>query len=468
MTTLTNLDAVRNEFPALKREHAGQPLVYFDAPGGTQVTRRCLDRIVDYLTRCNANTHGAFATAVESDALIAEAHEAAADFLNARSADEIVFGQNMTSLTFALSRSLGQWLKAGDEIILTRLDHDANFSPWWLLAHERGVKVNVVDINPDDCTLVMADFERFLGPRTKWVAVGYVSNAVGTINPVKQIVAMAHAAGALAFVDAVAAAPHLPIDVQSLDADFLACSPYKFWGPHQGILYGKYDLLDRLPAYKVRPAEDKPPHKFETGTQSFENQAGLIGVMEYLEWLADSCVPAIKMVGTDSTPSLTTFDHRTGNIRDAVERVPTNWGPVDCSEKQKDFSAPATGQTWRSARSAKLHSAMRVSQLYEQQLVAYLIEQILAIDGVRFFGIREKERAEERAPTIAIRYENEHPRATAERLARAGICVWDGNYYAINLSERLGVESTGGMLRIGLTHYNTREEIDRLVAALVA
>jgi cysteine desulfurase family protein (TIGR01976 family) len=462
MTTL-NLDAIRSEFPALQREQNGQPLVYFDAPGGTQVTRRCLDRIVDYFTRCNANTHGAFPTAVESDTIIAEAHEAAADFLNARSADEIVFGQNMTSLTFALSRSLGHWMKEGDEIILTRLDHDANFSPWRLLAQERGVQVNIVDIHPEDCTLVMGDFERFLGPRTKLVAVGYVSNAVGTVNPIKQIAAMAHAVGALTFVDAVATAPHLPIDVQELNADFLVCSPYKFWGPHQGILYGKYDLLDRLPAYKVRPAEDQPPHKFETGTQSFEHQAGLIGVIEYLEWFADFCA---QLVGTDSTPSLTVLDHRTINIRDAVECVPKSVA-IEKPEENTDRSTGSTRQVWRSPRSAKLHRAMRVSQRYEQELAAYLIEQILGLDGVRFFGIREKERAEQRVPTIAIRYRNELPRVTAERLARAGICVWDGNYYAVNLSERLGVESTGGMLRIGLTHYNTREEIDRLLDALV-
>lgn len=456
MTTL-NLEAIRNEFPALKREQDRQPLVFFDAPGGTQVTRRCLERMMDYLTRSNANTHGAFVTAVESDGLIAQAREAAADFLNAPSADEIVFGQNMTSLTFALSRSLGRWLKEGDEIILTRMDHDANFSPWRLLAEERGVKVNVVDINADDCTLVIEDFQRFLGPRTKLIAVGYVSNAVGTINPVKQMVGMAHAIGALTFVDAVAAAPHVPIDVQGLGADFLVCSAYKFWGPHQGLLYGKYDLLDRLSAYKVRPAENKPPHKFETGTQSFENQAGLIGVMEYLEWIAESFPTPARLRGRPredahfSKSEIRKPKSETGQIPIGSDAT------VQGSEKQP----------WRSTRSARLHSAMGAIQFYEQQLAAYLIKNILAQDGVRFFGIREKERVSQRAPTIAIRYKDEPPRATAERLARAGICVWDGNYYAVNLSERLGVESTGGLVRIGLTHYNTREEIHRLLAALV-
>ncbi|GIV84262.1 MAG: cysteine desulfurase-like protein [Candidatus Roseilinea sp.] len=412
-----NLSAVRSEFPALAREHAGRPLIFFDAPGGTQVTRRCLDSMVEYLTRHNANTHGAFVTAQESDAIIAAAHEAAADLLNAERKEEIIFGQNMTSLTFALSRSIGRTLREGDEIILTRLDHDANFSPWRLMAEERGVRVHVVDIHPEDCTLVMEDFARYLNARTRLVAVGYVSNAVGTINPVKQIAAMAHAAGAWVFVDGVAAAPHLPIDVRDLGADFLACSTYKFWGPHQGILYGKYDLLDRLPAYKVRPADDRPPHKFETGTQSHENQAGLLGVIEYLEWLATQA---------DVTPELS------ANLR--------------------------------SPRAAAIHRAMDAVRTYETGLVSYLIERVTAIPGVRFFGIRE--RMEQRAPTIAIRYKDEHPRATAERLAQHGICVWDGNYYAINLTERLGVEDGGGLVRIGLTHYNTREEVDRLLDVL--
>ena len=416
---MLNPSLIRNEFPALAREQDGQPLVFFDAPGGTQVTHRCLERMTAYLTHHNANTHGAFITSRESDAILAEAHEAAADFLNAALPDEIIFGQNMTSLTFALSRSLGRVLSEDDEIILTRLDHDANFSPWRIMAAERCIRVHVVDVCPDDCTLVLEDFVRYLSPRTRLVAVGYVSNAVGTINPLKRIIEMAHAVGAWVFVDAVAAAPHLPIDVRALGADFLVCSAYKFWGPHQGILYGRYELLDCLPAYKVRPADDRPPHKFETGTQSHENAAGLIGIIEYLEWLA---------------------------------------GQVELS--------PEPAARLRSPRAAQLRQAMGAIQRYETWLAGYLISQITAIPGVRFFGICQPERIAERVPTIAIRYKDEHPRATAERLARQGICVWDGNYYAINLTERLGVEASGGMVRIGLTHYNTREEIDRLLDAL--
>jgi cysteine desulfurase family protein (TIGR01976 family) len=409
---------IRSEFPSLGRHHAGRPLVYFDAPGGTQTTRRCIERVVDYWQRCNANTHGAFVTSAESDAVIDQAHEAGADFINARSADEIVFGQNMTSLAFALSRSIGRTLHPGDEIILTRLDHDANFSPWHLMAEDRGVKVNVVDVNTDDCTLQLDDYERFLNAKTRLVCVGLVSNAVGTLNPVKQIIGMAHAAGAWTFVDAVAGAPHVPIDVQDLDTDFLACSPYKFWGPHQGMLYGKYDLLDALPAYKVRPADAKPPHKFQTGTQSMENQNGLIGVMEYLEWFAD----------------------RTG--------------------------AAYRGPALRSARAEKLHAAMQASQVYEEELCKRLIAGVTAIPGLRFFGIREPERASERVPTIAVRLDGQHPHDTASALAERGFCVWDGNYYAINLTERLGVEESGGMVRIGLSHYNTAAEVDDFVDAL--
>ena len=415
---MLDVTKIRAEFPSLAREYNGKPLVYFDAPGGTQVTRRCIERIVDYFQRCNANTHGEFITAHESDAIIEDAHEAGADFLNAKSGDEIVFGQNMTSLAFALSRSIGQTLREGDEIILTKLDHDANYSPWHLMAQERGVKINVVDINEADCTLQLDDFEKYLSKRTRLVCVGLVSNAVGTLNPVKQIIGMAHAAGAWTFIDAVAGAPHVPIDVQDLDTDFLACSPYKFWGAHQGMLYGKYALLDKLPAFKVRPADNVPPHKFQTGTQSFENQNGLIGVMEYLEWVGE-----------------------VSGVRDQVSGL-------------------------RSVRANRIHAAMQASQAYEQELGRYLIENILKIPGVQFFGIRELDRLNQRVPTIAIRYKDEDPADTAKRLGEQGICVWNGNYYAVNLTERLGVEDRGGMVRIGLSHYSTVEEVDRLLAAL--
>lgn len=245
-----------------------------------------------------------------------------------------------------------------------------------------------------------------------------VSNAVCTLNPVKQIVGMAHAAGALTFIDAVTGAPHVPIDVQDLDTDLLACSPYKFWGAHQGMLYGKYDLLDKLPAYKVRPADNKPPQKFQIGTQSFETHNGLIGVMEYLQWFA--------------------------------EVAGATW----------------QGKSLRSARANQIHAAMQASQAYEKELGRYLIENTLKMPGVEFFGIRDLNQMDQRVPTIAIRYKDEDPADTAKRLGEQGICVWNGNYYAVNLTERLGVEDRGGMVRIGLSHYSTTEEIDRLLNAL--
>ncbi len=408
---------IRPHFPALSRLHNGRPLVYFDGPGGTQVTQSCIDAMTDYLTRRNANHGGAFVTSVESDAMLAEAHTVMADFLNARRPEEIVFGQNMTSLTFALSRSIGQTLQPGDEIILTRLDHDANFSPWRLMAEDRGATVRVVDIRAEDCTLDLDDYERYLSPRTKLVAVGYASNAVGTINPVKHIAGLARAAGALSFVDAVHYAPHGPIDVQDIGCDFLACSPYKFFAPHLGALCGRFDLLEALPAYKVRPADSRLPHKFETGTLSHESIAGLVGTMAYLEWLG------------------TTY-------------------PADVDG---DF---------RSARAATLHRAMQSAQDYESKLKARMLGGLASLHGVRLYGIADPARMHQRAPTFAIRVAGHHPHHIAQRLAERGICVWDGNYYAVNLTERLGVEDSGGMARIGLTHYNTREEVDRFLADL--
>jgi cysteine desulfurase family protein (TIGR01976 family) len=408
---------VRPHFPALSRLHHGRPLVYFDGPGGTQVTQSCIDAMTDYLTRRNANHGGAFVTSLESDAMLAEAHAAMADFLNARRPEEIIFGQNMTSLAFALSRSIGRTLQPGDEVILTRLDHDANFSPWHLMAEERGAIVRVVDVRTDDCTLDLDDYERYLSPRTRLVAVGYASNAVGTINPVKHIAGLARAAGALSFVDAVHYAPHGPIDVQDIGCDFLACSPYKFFAPHLGALYGRYDLLESLPAYKVRPADSHLPHKFETGTLSHESIAGLVGTMSYLEWLG------------------TTY-------------------PADI----------AGG--CRSERAAVLHRAMQAAQDYESDLKARMLHGLASLPKVRIYGITDPARLHQRAPTFAVRVSGLHPRDLAAQLAERGICVWDGNYYAINLTERLGVEGRGGMLRIGLAHYNTAEEVDRFLADL--
>ena len=257
-----DLPTIRSQFPSLNR-----PFIYLDNPGGTQVARTSMERIQEYLLECNANHGGAFTTSIESDAILSHAHQMAADFLNAALPEEIVFGQNMTTLTMAISRSLVSTFHPGDTIVVTRLDHDANISPWLLAAEDRGCKIRWVDFHTEDCTLDMDSMQAALGDKPRLVAVGYASNAVGTINPVKKITQMAHDVGALVYIDAVQYAPHGPIDVQDIDCDFLVCSAYKFFGPHVGLLYGKYHLLDNLKAYKVRPAPNDPPGKFETGTQ---------------------------------------------------------------------------------------------------------------------------------------------------------------------------------------------------------
>jgi cysteine desulfurase family protein (TIGR01976 family) len=410
-----DIDQVRARFPALE-----SGAVFFDNPGGTQVAQQVVTRMTDYLLRCNANHGGAFKTSIESDAVLHAAHAAMADFLNAASPDEIVFGQNMTTLTFTVSRALGRRLAPGDEIVVTRLDHDANISPWLLLAEDRGAVVRWVDFRPEDCTLDMADFEAQIGDRTRIVACGYASNAVGTINDVRAIVQMAHAAGALCFVDAVQYAPHGPIDVQALDCDLLACSAYKFFGPHAGVLYGKYDLLDSLRAYKVRPADDRPPGKFETGTQNHEGQAGTLGAIEYFEWLGELA------------------------------------------------AGPAVSRGGVSARRATLVAAMTALADHERGLCAVLIEGLQAVPGLKIWGLTDPGQLGRRVPTVSFTLAGWHPRQLAERLAAERIYVWDGNYYALAVMERLGLEAHGGMLRVGLAHYNTRAEVERLLAVLRA
>ena len=401
-----DVEQIRAQFPAL-----ASGAIFFDNPGGTQVARRVVERMSEYLVRCNANHGGAFYTSIESDAVLDAAHAAMADFLGAASPHEIVFGANMTSLTFTLSRALGRRLAPGDEIVVTRLDHDANIAPWLLLAEDRGALVRWVDIRAEDCTLDMADFEAQISDRTKIVACGYASNAVGTINDIQAVTQMAHAAGALCFVDAVQYAPHGPIDVQALDCDLLVCSPYKFFGPHAGVLYGKYALLDSLTAYKVRPADDVPPHKFETGTQNHEGQAGTLGCIEYFEWLGGQ-------LGSQGT------------------------------------------------RREKLVRALTALADYERELGAHLIAGLQTIPGLKIRGITRADQLTRRVPTVSFTLAGWRPRQLAERLAAERIYAWDGNYYALAIMERLGLQDSGGMLRVGLAHYNTRAEVDRLVSVL--
>jgi cysteine desulfurase family protein (TIGR01976 family) len=405
-----DLDRIRSHFPAL----AGD-VVFFDSPGGTQVPQHVVDRMTDYLLHTNANHGGAFKTSIESDAVLDEAHRAVANLYNAASPDEIVFGPNMTTLTFALSRALVAGFEPGDEIVVTRLDHDANISPWLLAAEDQGCTVHWLDFDVEDCTLDLDQLERLVSARTKLVAVGYASNAVGTINPVNRIVRLAHQAGALCYVDAVQYAPHGVIDVQALDCDFLVASAYKFFGPHVGALYGKAKHLEALRAYKVRPAPDHPPGKFETGTQNHEGLAGTLGALEYLAWTGQPAAPQAA-----STP-------------------PT-----------------------REALVAAFHDIAD----HETALTAHLLEMLLGLPKVRVFGLTSESDLARRVPTVSIRIEGVSPRLAAENLGGHGIYVWDGNFYALAVTQRLGVEEDGGLIRIGLAHYNTHAEIDRLEEAL--
>ena len=406
-----DVDALRAEFPALRREQDGRPVVFLDGPGGTQVPQRVIDAVARYLTDTNANHGGAFTTSEASDALADEGHAAVADFLGAGSPEEIKFGYNMSTLTLHIGRSIGATLGPGDEIVVTTLDHEANVSTWEAMAADRGLTVRKVDIRMDDVTLDLEDLESKLNGKTKLVAVGYASNAVGTINPVREIVARAHEVGALSYVDAVAYAPHGPIDVRALDTDFLVCSAYKWFGPHLGALYGKAGVLDSLPAFKVRPAEDR----FETGTAAFESIAGTLAATEYL--------------------------------RDVGRR----------------FATPTDG-----TRRSELVAAMEAIVAYERSLVTRLIDGLDSIDGLTIHGITDRSRFNERVPTVSVSIDGVYPRAAATALGRAGIFVWDGDFYATGLIERLGKAESGGVLRLGLVHYNTAEEVDRTLDALGA
>lgn len=412
-----NLDLIRRQFPALNR-----PAVFFDNPGGTQIAQQSLDRINKYLIECNANHEGAFETSIASDAVLDEAHRAMADFYNASSPEEIIFGNNMTTLTLHISRSISREWKEGDEIVVTRLDHDANIAPWVLAAQDRGVKVNWVDFDVEDGTLKLDDLQKALERKPRLLAVGYASNSLGTINPVAKIIKMAQAAGAMVYIDAVQYAPHGAIDVQKLGCDFLVSSAYKFFGTHSGILYGKRELLEKLFAYKVRPATNNLPGKFETGTQNHEGIAGALGAIEYFEWIG-------KEFGDKYLEGL----------------------------KEEGYQGRRLG----------LKKAMTAICSYEFELGRALLSALQSVPGLRLYGLTDIRRLEDRVTTFSFRLKDIHPRVVAEKLARQGIYVWDGNYYAINVTERLGLEGNGGMVRVGAAHYNTLEEVGRLKEALI-
>ena len=408
-----DVQAVRAHFPALARTHAGRQLVYLDGPAGTQLPTECIDGMVRYIQTSNANHGGAFVTSIETDALLDEAHAAAADFLGAHEPEEIAFGANMTTITLAVSRALGRDFAAGDEIVLSRLDHDANVAPWLAMAEERGVRVRWLEVRAEDCTLDLDALDSLIGERTRLVALGLASNAVGTLNDVGRVIEMAHAYGAQVFVDAVHAAPHVPIDVSSLRADYLVCSTYKFYAPHLGILYGRRDLLERLRFFRVRPAGSALPGKLETGTPPFELLAGLLGTFDYLTALG------------------------------------------------RAYGDHPGGDRW-----SELHAAMAAIRAHEHGLTGPLLEGLASVPGLRINGIIQPARFDERVPTVAFRIEGLQPRRIAEHLAGLGINVWDGDMYAIELIRSLGLDDVGGVVRVGLMHYNTLEEVDRLVEAL--
>jgi cysteine desulfurase family protein (TIGR01976 family) len=394
--TAFDVAASRAQFPALHQpDGSGAPPIFFDNPAGTQVPQGVIDAMRDYYVTMNANSGGTFATSQRSDAMVWATREKVARFLNAPRPDEIVLGANMTTLNFALSRALAAGFTSDDEIVLTRMDHDANVSPWLRIAADRGMTVKWVDIRDADCTLDLDTLEVALTTRTKIVATVHASNAVGTINPVGQIAAMAHAAGALHVVDAVQSAPHIPIDVGAIGCDFLLCSAYKFFGPHAGVLWGRYDLLASLPAYKVRPSKDVPPYRWETGTPAFELIAGVGAAVDYIDSI----------------------------------------GGMD-----------AVGD-------------------YERQLTAHLLDILARFSDIQIAGITDPARLHERVPTVVFTHARYTAEEVAAHLAARGIYVWDGNYYAVEIMRRLGREPDG-MVRVGLAHYNTHDELERFAAAL--
>jgi len=408
--TAFDVEALRRRFPALAIEDGGRPVALFDGPGGTQVPDSVIAAIGAYYRTSNANHGGPFLTSRRSDAAAHEAHQAMADMLGAASADEIKFGANMTTLTFHVSRSIGATMAPGDEIVVTILDHEGNVGPWKAIAADRGFVVRTVDIRASDVTLDLASLDAVLGARTKLVAVGWASNAVGTINPVAEIVRRAHAVGAWTYVDAVHAAPHLPIDVRATGTDFLACSTYKFFGPHAGVLYGRADILDALPPYKLVPASDR----FETGTGNFEGLAGTTAAVDYLAGIG------VAYGGVSSTAT----------------------------------------------RRERVVAGMSAIRGYEMELYRHLADGLEAIPGLTMYGITDRAQFDGRTPTAALRLAGVAPRDVAEALAAEGIAVWDGDFYATGLIERLGLADQGGVVRIGLTHYNTAPEVDRLLDAL--
>lgn len=407
MTATLDIAAIRAQFPALALKDGGHDRVYFDNPAGTQVPQQVIDRTVDCLANRNANLGGYFKTTVEAGELVDLAHQACADFYNARSMNEIVFGQNMTSLTLHMSRCLGRELKRGDEIVLSRMDHDANVAPWLLLADDLGLVVRWIDFDTDTYEFPEDALTKVLSDKTRLLAMGMASNCTGTVNDTKRFAAEAKKAGAIVYLDAVQYAPHYAIDVQDLGADFVVSSAYKWFGPHQGILWGREELLKHTFGYKVRPAGEDLPHKFETGTLSHEGMAGTLGAIEYLEQFG-------------------------------------------------------TGET----RAKRIASAWNTLADYEHKITLKLIEGLKTFKGLTIRGITSANAMHRRVPTVSFTLDGLHPEALAKAFAKDNIFVWSGHNYAIEPVGRMGLMDKGGVLRVGLAHYNTDAEVDAFLSSL--
>jgi len=411
MASTFDIDAVREQFPALQKRVGDHRAIYFDGPAGSQVPQRVADAVHDYLLETNANHEGTFATSQESDRILELTHAAVADFLGAPDADCVSFGANMTSLTFALSRALAKTWRAGDEIIVSRLDHDANVTPWVLAAKDVGVKVNHLEFQTPDCTLDLEQYAALLNEKTRLVAVGFASNVTGTINPVEEMTQQAHSVGAEFFIDAVHYAPHGLIDVQQIDCDYLICSAYKFFGPHIGVMYGKRSRMEKLQPYKLRPAPDSLPGRWMTGTQNHECIAGTLAAIDYLSDLGSHLEPQAS-------------DRRTS-----------------------------------------IEAAFRGITDYENKLSAYFLKQIAEFKGITVWGMTNPQQLHERTPTFSMTDSSKTPMEIAKDLAREGIFSWAGNHYALPFTTAAGLEPEG-VLRVGFLHYNTTAEIDRLIDVL--
>jgi cysteine desulfurase family protein (TIGR01976 family) len=399
-----DISSLRDLFPALRRTLNGRPAAYLDGPGGTQVPESVIEAMVGFMRSGGSNHGGVFMTSRETDAVTASARSAVADLFGA-SADEIVFGQNMTSLTLSVSRALGATWSADDNVVVTRLDHDANVWPWVMAARDAGAEVRWFDFDPDDgCRLNIESIGDLVDGRTRLVAMTHASNALGTITDPEPVIDAAHAVGALTYVDAVHYSPHGIVDVAALGTDFLVASAYKFFGPHTGALYGRRDVLNSVDAYKIRPAPDDPPDKWETGTQSFESLAGVAAAVDYI-------------------------------------------------------SSLGTGETRRD----QLRSAMEQIGVYERSLSERFLSGIANMPGITLYG---QSVPDGRTPTFAVSVDGTHPDTVAKALGDQGIFVWSGDYYAVEVMRRLGVADQGGLVRIGFAHYNTAEEVERVLAAL--